>query len=153
MLRDIVRQISNGIKNLNFTGKNVGLIDERGEIASVSNGIPNLDVGMRTDIISNCPKNIGIEMIVRSMGVNVIATDEIGSKSDIKAIKYAILSGVNLVFTMHGDSIDDVIKKDGICELVRNGDFDIAILLSNKNAPGTIEKIQNLNTIYKKEVC
>lgn len=145
LLRDIVRQVSNGVKELDFCGKNVGLVDERGEIASVSNGIANLDVGMRTDILSNCPKSLGIEMIVRSMGVNVIATDEIGSKSDIKAIKYAILSGVNLIFTMHGDNLDDVMKKEGIKDLIRQGNFDIAILLSNKNAPGTIEKIEKFN--------
>ena len=110
MLRDVVRQISNGIKKIGFYGKNVGLVDERGEIASVCNGIPNLDVGMRTDIISNCPKYIGMEMLVRSMGISVIATDEIGSKNDIEAIKYASLSGVSLIFTMHGKSIDDIVR-------------------------------------------
>lgn len=145
MLRDIVRQVSNGIQNLKFYGKNVGVIDERGEIASVSNGMPNLDIGLRTDVISNCPKNLGIEMIVRSMGVHVIATDEIGGESDIEAIKYAVLSGVKLIFTIHGYSIDDVLRKKGIGELIYDGVFDVAILLSNKNSPGTIEEIKNIN--------
>lgn len=152
MLRDVIRQISNGVKELNFYGKNVGLVDERGEIASVSNGIPNLDVGIRTDIISNSPKDRGIEMIVRSMGVNVIATDEIGGKSDIEAIKYAVLSGVKLVFTIHGNSIDDVIRKKGIGDLIKDGAFDIAVVLSNRNYPGTIEKIRELKVSEKKEV-
>lgn len=157
MLRDVIRQISNGVKELNFYGKNVGLVDERGEIASVSNGISNLDVGIRTDIISNSPKNIGIEMIVRSMGVNVIATDEIGGENDIEAIKYAVLSGVKLVFTIHGNSVDDVLRKKGIGDLIREGIFDIAVVLSNKKTPGTIEKIRELkiidNTLLnKKEV-
>ena len=145
MLRDVIRQISNGVKELNFYGKNVGLVDERGEIASVSNGIPNLDVGMRTDIISNCPKNIGIEMIVRSMGVNVIATDEIGAGSDIEAIKYAVLSGVKLIFTIHGNSLEDVLRKNGISKIVKEGVFDTAVLLSNRKNPGTIEKIIELD--------
>jgi len=152
MLRDVIRQISNGVKELNFYGKNVGLVDERGEIASVSNGIPNLDVGIRTDIISNVPKNIGIEMIVRSMGVNVIATDEIGGESDIEAIKYAVLSGVKLIFTIHGSSIDDVLRKNGIGNLIREGVFDVAVLLSNRNYPGTIEKIRELSVTKNKEV-
>lgn len=141
MLRDVVRQISNGIKKIGFYGKNVGLVDERGEIASVCNGIPNLDVGMRTDIISNCPKYIGMEMLVRSMGISVIATDEIGSKNDIEAIKYASLSGVSLIFTMHGKSIDDIVRKDGVKNLIKEGLFEVVILLSNVGKPGTIEKI------------
>lgn len=150
MLRDIIRQISNGVKEFNFQGKNIGIIDERGEIASVSNGVPNLDVGIRTDIISNIPKSIGIEMIVRSMGENVIATDEIGGKNDIEAIKYAVYSGVKLIFTIHGESFDDVLNKKEVSELIKEGVFDIAIILSNKNNPGTIEKIYDLKN--KKEV-
>ena len=152
MLRDVIRQISNGVKELDFYGKNVGLVDERGEIASVSNGIPNLDVGIRTDIISNSPKNIGIEMIVRSMGVNVIATDEIGGENDIEAIKYAVLSGVKLVFTIHGNSVDDVLRKKGIGDLIKEGIFEIAVVLSNRKSPGTIEKIRELKVLNKKEV-
>ena len=157
MLRDVIRQISNGVPKLNLYGKNIGVIDERGEIASVSNGIPSLDIGIRTDVISNIPKYLGIEMVVRSMGESVIATDEIGGIKDIEAIKYAIFSGVKLVFTIHSSSIDDLYKKRGISELVNDGVFDIAILLSNKNNPGTIEKIRNIkrnenNISLKKEV-
>ena len=32
MLRDLIKNISNGVPSLNFTGKTVGLVDERGEI-------------------------------------------------------------------------------------------------------------------------
>lgn len=146
LLRDIIRQISNGIKPLNFTGKNIGLIDERGEIASVCNGISNLDVGLRTDIISNCPKYIGMEMMVRSMGISVIATDEIGSENDINAIKYAALSGVKLIFTMHGSSLDDIIMKTGVKEIIDEGLFERIIILSNSNGiPGKIERIHNIS--------
>ena len=56
LIRDIIRQISNGIPSLNFNGKNVALIDERGEIASVYEGVASLDVGIRTDIMSNVNK-------------------------------------------------------------------------------------------------
>ncbi|MDD3303737.1 MAG: stage III sporulation protein AA [Clostridia bacterium] len=151
MLRDVIRQVSNGIKRRNFYGLNIGLVDERGEIASVSNGVANLDVGMRTDVISNAPKNIGMEMLVRSMGVSVIATDEIGSTQDIEAIKYASLSGVKMIFTMHGSHIDDIKKKTGIKELIDNGLFETVIVLSGKNGPGTIESVENVS-VMKKEV-
>ncbi len=145
MLRDVIRQISNGVKRLEFYGKNVGLVDERGEVASVSNGIVNLDVGIRTDIMSNCTKSLGIEMLVRSMGISVVATDEIGSTNDIEAIKYASLSGVNLVFTMHGKSINDITNKTGMKELINEKLFKRVIILSNDGKPGNIQKIHILN--------
>lgn len=146
LLRDLIRQISSGIEYIKYSGVNVGLVDERGEIASVSGGIINLDVGIRTDVISNCPKYEGIEMMVRSMGLNVIATDEIGTKEDIKAIEYAALSGVGLVFTMHGKSVRDVFQKNEISKLLNQGLFENIVVLSNKNGPGTIEEIKTINS-------
>ncbi|MDO4283313.1 MAG: stage III sporulation protein AA [Clostridia bacterium] len=150
ILRDAVRQISNGVRALGFNGCNVGLVDERGEIASVSYGINNLDVGNRTDILSNIPKSKGMEMLVRSMGISVIATDEVGSESDVQAIKYASLSGVNMIFTMHGSSFADISRKNGIRELIQDDLFDRIIVLSNRKGPGTIESIQNIAD-FKKE--
>lgn len=152
LLRDLVRQISSGVKILNFKGVNVGLVDERGEIASVSNGIVNLDVGLRTDVMSNCPKYLGMEMLVRSMGLSVIATDEIGTKKDIEAIEYATLSGVGLVFTMHGKNIEDITRKKDISNLINKGLFENIVVLSNKNGPGTIENIHKFRD-NKLEVC
>lgn len=146
LLRDLIRQISSGIEYIKYSGVNVGLVDERGEIASVSGGIINLDVGIRTDVVSNCPKYLGIEMMVRSMGLNVIATDEIGTKEDIEAIEYAALSGVGLVFTMHGKSISDVTKKKEISRLLNEYLFENIVILSNKNGPGTIEEIKSLSS-------
>ena len=144
LLRDVIRQCSNGVRNLNFYGTNVGLVDERGEIASVSNGIINLDVGSRTDVMSNCPKNIGINMLVRSMGISIIATDEIGSSDDIDSIRYATLSGVGLIFTMHGKNFEEIKLKKGIGELIEQKLFNLVIVLANKNMPGTIDKIVEL---------
>ena len=152
MLRDLIRQISSGIEIMKFNGLNVGLVDERGEIASVSNGMVNLDVGIRTDVISNCPKYIGMEMLVRSMGLAVIATDEIGTNKDIDAIEYAALSGVGLVFTMHGRNIEDITRKTGISKLINEGYFENIVILSNRNGPGTIENIHKFKN-NKMEVC
>lgn len=147
MLRDIIRQLSQGIPNLHVDGINVGVIDERGEIASVHNGIPGLDIGTRTDVLSNVPKYIGIEMLVRSMGIKIVATDEIGSEKDMEAIKSAALCGVGLIFTMHGKSIDDVYKKDAVKNSIKEGLFDNIIILSNDNGPGTIKQVHKINKL------
>ena len=61
LVRDLVRKISTGIEKLKFKGINVGLVDERGEIAAMYKGIPQNDVGIRTDILDNIPKAIRYE--------------------------------------------------------------------------------------------
>ena len=109
LLRDLVRNISNGIEKIGFKGINVGVVDERGEIAAMYKGIPQNDLGERTDILDNIPKDLGIKMLVRSMNPRVVVADEIGTKEDIEAINYAVTSGVNGIFTAHGDSLDDII--------------------------------------------
>ena len=141
LIRDIVRQVSNGIPALNFKGKNVSLIDERGEIASVYEGISSLDVGVRTDIMSNVNKASGMKMMIRSMAPDIIATDEIGRKEDIIAIKEAILSGVKVIFTIHGDSLKSILKNENIKELLDLNIFSKIILLSNGKIPGIVEKV------------
>lgn len=90
MLRDIVRNISNGNK---FSGGlTVGLVDERGEISAMYKGEAQNDVGCRTDVLSNIPKAIGMRMLIRSMAPQVIVADEIGNNDDIEAIREAMCS-------------------------------------------------------------
>lgn len=87
MLRDIIRNISNGIGEIHFKGMTCGVVDERGEIAAMYKGVPQNDIGMRTDVIENISKAKGIKMLIRSMAPEVIACDEIGSKEDVQAIR------------------------------------------------------------------
>lgn len=141
LLRDIIRQISNGIKTLGINGKNVSLIDERGEIASCYEGAPTLDIGIRTDVMSNIDKSTGMSMVIRSMAPDIIATDEIGSAKDILAIKAAIISGVKVIFTMHGDSLKSVLENTNVKELIDMNVFSKIILLSSGKIPGIVEKI------------
>lgn len=141
LLRDIIRLLSNGIKTLGFSGKNVSLIDERGEIASCYEGVPTLDIGIRTDVMSNIDKSTGMSMVIRSMAPDIIATDEIGSSDDVLSIKAAILSGVKVIFTMHGDSLKSVLENTNVKELIDMNVFSKIILLSSGKIPGIVEKI------------
>lgn len=129
MLRDLVRQISNGIPSIKFKGLTVGLVDERGEIAAVHKGIPQNDIGIRTDIIENVDKSTGINMLIRSMAPQVIACDEIGSSSDIQAIKRAIFSGVKGIFTMHGKDMEDIKNNKSIYRLIENKQLEKIIFI------------------------
>lgn len=141
ILRDLIRQISSGDKKRK--GYNIGVVDQRGEIASVYAGMPYLDIGTRTDVFTNIAKDKGMNMLIRSMGLQAIATDEIGTKEDMLAIENAMLTGVSLIFTMHGRTIEDVYKKTDIKNIINY--FDYIILLSNNNGVGTIEKIHRIS--------
>lgn len=118
ILRDLIRNLSNGVNGINFKGKTCGVVDERGEIAAMYRGIPQNDVGIRTDIIDNASKAKGIKILIRTMAPEIIACDEIGGSEDIQAIKEAMLSGVKGIFTMHGKSIEDVHSNQYIKKLI-----------------------------------
>ena len=130
LLRDIVRNISNGIKVLNFKGKTVGIVDERGEIAAMYKGIPQNDIGIRSDVIDNMPKPEAMRILVRSMSPDVIVCDEIGSIEDVKAIDYAMYSGVKGIFTAHGKDIEEVSKNPEISKLLQKNVFERIIKLN-----------------------
>lgn len=129
LLRDLIRKISDGIPEINFTGKICGVVDERSEIAASYKGIAQNDIGIRTDVIVNVPKHIGITMLIRSMGPQIIACDEIGGIRDIEAIKIAMLSGVKGIFTMHGKDMADIQRNKKINELVDNKQIEKIIFL------------------------
>lgn len=79
IIRDMIRQLSNG--NEICDAYQVGLVDERSEIAAMYKGVPQNDVGSRTDVMNQCPKDVGMKMLIRSMGPQIIATDEIRRKA------------------------------------------------------------------------
>ena len=84
VLRDIARQLSNGV--FGAQGKRVCIIDERAEIAGAVNGVAQLDVGLRTDVLDACPKAQGMMMALRSLSPEVLITDELGSEEDAAAV-------------------------------------------------------------------
>jgi len=130
ILRDIIRNISNGINEIEFRGKTVGVVDERGEIAAMYKGIPQNNIGIRTDVVDNMPKPEAIRILVRSMGPDVITCDEIGSIEDVKAIDYAMCSGVKGIFTAHGKNIDEVKQNPELSKLLNKHIFERIILLN-----------------------
>ena len=141
ILRDLIRKISDGIPEISFNGINVGVVDERGEIAAMYKGIPQNDIGRRTDILDNIPKDIGMKMLIRSMNPKVIVADEIGSTKDIEAIKYAICSGVKGVFTAHGNGLKDIINNPTLNELyITDGIERVLAIDENRNVHLEYEK-------------
>ena len=145
MLRDLIRKISNGIEKMNFSGINVGLVDERGEIAAMYKGIPQNDIGIRTDVLDNIPKAIGMRMLIRSMSPKVISADEIGNENEIEAINYAICSGIKGIFTAHGSSLDEISINPTLKVLLNLHAFERIIFLNDKQKKAEIQTVYSLN--------
>ena len=128
-----------------LNGLNIGLIDERGELAAMYKGIAQNDVGMRTDVLSNVPKWIGMKMLIRSMAPKIIVADEIGSYEDVEAINQAVCSGIKGIFTAHGGSMEDLMLNPALKELLKTHIFERIIFLSTKREKGEIEKVYALD--------
>ncbi|MGL5245873.1 MAG: stage III sporulation protein AA [Sarcina sp.] len=141
LLRDIARNISNGSLNLNIIGKRTVIVDERSEVAACYNGIPQMNVGIRTDVYDNCIKSEGMMIAIRSMGPEVIICDEIGTYKDMEALLMAYNSGVKIIATMHGQSIEDIYNRPVLKDVLSNKIINNVIVLSNREGIGTIEGI------------
>lgn len=145
ILRDLTRTLSNG-------GLKIGIVDERSEIAACCKGIPQNDIGIRTDVLDGCPKTVGMEMLLRSMSPNVIITDEIGTNGDKDSILKVLNSGVKIIASAHGYNISELKMREELLALMKSAVFDRYIVLSSKNGPGTLEEVvdSEMTTIYKR---
>ncbi len=141
LLRDMVRNISDGFNGRR--GITVGVVDERSEIAACCYGVPQNNVGIRTDVMDGCPKAYGILMMIRSMGPKVIAVDEIGKKEDVEAIEYSINCGCGIIATIHGASYEELIQKPVLAPLINNKVFKRYVIMSNNPKMGTVKEIYN----------
>lgn len=145
ILRDIAKNLSNGMYQISLKGKKVTIVDERSEIAACYNGIPQMNVGIRTDILDNCLKKSGMIMAIRSLSPEVLICDEIGTEGDLEALNMAFNSGVNIIVTVHGYDINDIYNRKVFKELIDNCVLERIILLSNRRGAGTIEKVYKVS--------
>ncbi len=142
LLRDLIRNISNGWDNV--PGRTVGVVDERSEIAACYMGIPQNDVGIRTDVLDCCPKETGMLMLIRSMAPDVIAVDEIGGEGEIDSIRYAMNCGCKMLATVHGTSFEEIEEK--------NEDiFERYIILDKSKGIGTIKAVYDCKGEIKQQ--
>ena len=127
VLRDLVRQCSDR------WGARVGLVDERGELAACRDGIPMLEVGRHTDVLTGCPKGVSIELLVRSMSPAWIALDEITGQQDVEALIQASYCGVRFFTTAHANGKEDLLRRPVYRSLLQAEIFDnLAMIRSDR---------------------
>lgn len=118
LLRDLIRQRSE-------RGEHVAVVDERGELFPL-NAFPK---GKRTDILSDCGKSQGIDVVLRTMGPDAVAVDEITAEEDCAALIRAGWCGVRLLSTAHASSMKDFRSRPVYRTLVESGLFQTALIL------------------------
>lgn len=139
-LRDLCLQLSH-----NKIVNSLLLIDERNELASVVNSVPELEVGEFTDIISGGTKQLGIQNGVRSLSPQVVCVDELGTIQDIESIEFACSCGVKVIATIHAKDLFELINKPNMERLLTKKLFKRFVVLSSREGKGTIEGVFNSN--------
>jgi len=139
LLRDIARNLSDGFSG--FRAVKVGIVDERSEIAGCWQGIPQRQVGIRTDVLDGCPKAEGIMMLIRSMSPAVIITDEIGRIEDTAAIREALNAGIRIIASAHASDLSDALARPFLSRLLNSRIFERIVVLGNSMGVGTLEKV------------
>lgn len=149
LLRDLIRLISDE------AGLTVGVADERSELAGCYRGIPQLDVGRRTDVLDGCPRDQGLEMLVRSMGPQVVAADEIGRRADVRALENVLAAGVAVLTTAHARDLAEARQRPVLRGLLAEGYFQRAVILGRRGGRPEIAGVAELpggKLIYRGEM-
>lgn len=116
LLRDLIREISRTAA--------VSVVDERRELFP-----EGFRRGENTDVLSGVPKPRGIDMVLRAMGPQVIAMDEVTGAADCEALVRAVWCGVRLLATAHAGSVRDLRERTVYRPLVESGLFSKAAVL------------------------
>lgn len=104
LLRDCIRQLSEG-------GVRVAVADERCEIAGVSGGAPQFDLGPQTDVLDSAPKADAALLLIKTMSPALLALDEITAPRDVEAVSYAAHCGAAVLATAHALDFADFTRR------------------------------------------
>lgn len=105
----------------------VAVVDERGELYP-----PGFARGRRMDVLTGCPKTEGIERLLRTMGPQYVAVDEITARQDCEALLHAVGCGVRLLASAHASSMEDFLSRSVYHPLVERNVFDHILLLNRR---------------------
>ncbi len=134
LLRDLIRACSSGEGG---PALRMAVADERGEVAAMWEGLPQLDVGPCTDVLEGCPKAAGLMMLLRGMNPQVLCADEITAPADLAALETAANCGVSLLATAHGSSLEDLRRRPLYRQMLEAGIFQCLVTISGRGSGRT----------------
>lgn len=107
------------------------LVDERGEIAAVHRGVPQHNIGLKTDVLDGYPRSVGILTALRVMTPQYIICDEISTQQDVQAILQAAGCGVFFAASCHAGSMDELYHRSVLLPLFHAQVFQHCVFLEN----------------------
>lgn len=140
LLRDLIRLVSEGE---GCAPLRVSLADERGEVAAMYNGRPQLEVGRRTDVVEGCPKAQGLMLLLRGMNPQVLAVDEVTAPEDVQALTAAVGCGATLLATAHGSELADLERRPVYRPLLKEGLFRFLVRIRREDG-GRVYTVEEL---------
>ncbi len=138
LLTDLVRTLS---KN----GYRSAVVDERGEIASVFQGVPQKDLGALADVLDGYPKPYGMMIALRTLAPQVLVCDEIGTAEETEKMLEAMNAGVPFLATAHAKDEEELFNRPQIKRLIDVGAISKVVLLKGAKSPGKIRKVLTVN--------
>lgn len=147
-LRDSIRLLSTGDEN--HPGMKVAVVDERSEIAACYRGVPQNDLGLRVDVLDNCPKVQGMQMLLRTMSPQIIAVDELGGEKEFEAVFQILHSGSKLLGTLHAENMEELMAKPYMKKLFLQKVIGRYIVLE-KNREG--KRVFRIYDCEHKQIC
>ena len=123
LLRDLIRQRSRK------SGQAIAVVDEREELFPRVNGAFCFPSCEYIDVLSGCNKERGIENVLRTMGPDVIAIDEITAAQECETLLNACWCGVSLLATAHAGSKKEFLQRKIYKPIVECGIFERLIIL------------------------
>ena len=133
MLRDLCRLLGDRFRT--------SLVDERGELAAVLRGVPQHDVGQKTDVLDGYPRAAGILTALRVLTPDCIVCDEISTQQDVQAILQAAGCGVQFAASCHAGSAEDLHRRPVLRPLLEAGVFRYCVLLEHAGQIRTIRRL------------
>lgn len=123
LLRDLIRYRSD------ICGEYLCVVDEKEEIFPLAQGHFCFAPGKNTDVLSGCEKYYGIMTVLRNMGPDIIAIDEITAAQDCEALLHSGWCGVNLLATAHAGNRDELFRRPIYKPLLDSKLFDTLVIV------------------------
>ena len=95
-------------------------------------GVPQLEVGERTDVLDGCPKTEAVAWFLRAMAPQVLITDELADASDAAAVLEAIYSGVPVLASAHGAGLHELAQRPVLAAMMSRRVFDLYAVLDSE---------------------
>ena len=116
LLRSLARKLSERHQ--------VAVVDERQELFP-----EGFSRGRGLDVLSGCGKAFGLDLVLRTLGPEYIALDEITAREDAASLAQAVGCGVRLLATAHASCREDLRRRPCYRRLVEEGIFDTLLIL------------------------